>query len=94
MATIRQKLADYGERFKEICGILSDKGMQMQVTHRKDGYVLSMDGQTIRDHLSDNDLKSVLSAMWLMAGVTDTGAAIASLFVLKHYPDFQVHRIW
>ena len=93
MATIRQQLADYSERFKEICGILSDKGMQMQVAHRKDGYVLSMDGQTIKEQMTEKDLNSVLSVMWLMAGESEIGSAIASLFILKHYPDFQVHRV-
>ena len=56
MATIRQQLADYGERFKEICGILSDKGMLMLVAHKKNGYVLSMDGQTIKEQMTEKDL--------------------------------------
>lgn len=91
MATIKQKLADFGERFNEICDILSEHGRRLQVTHRKGGFALCMeDGQTIIEQLTESDLKGVLSALWLMAGETEKGRSIASFFILKDYHDFHL----
>ena len=84
-------LADYSERINEICGILSDDSRTMRIKRYKGSFALSMDdGQIITQQIDEADLKSMISALWLMAGETENGRNIASFFVLKLFNDFHL----
>lgn len=63
----------------------------MKIKRNKGGFALSMDdGQIITQQIDEADLKSMISALWLMAGETETGRNIASFFVLKMLNDFHL----
>lgn len=76
-------LADYTERFNEICSILSDTGSAMQVTHNESGFILGMGGNVMATQLTEKELDAVINSLWLLAESSQSTRKIVASYVLN-----------